>query len=149
MLETLVRLLRLQPGIRVVLMVEELHSLSISDLVSAGVCGVLLPRDLQPRLLGALDDVNNGGLPISSFLTRKLVRDLKSSSLWRPELSALTPRERECLGHLATGDLYKEIADKMGVGIETVRTHVSKIYSKLDVRTRTEAAVRFLSVVQG
>ncbi|RYD69878.1 MAG: response regulator transcription factor, partial [Verrucomicrobiaceae bacterium] len=51
---------------------------------------------------------------------------------------------KEVLGLLAEGCLYKEIAEKLEIGHETVRTHVQRIYQKLQVRTRTEAVVRFL-----
>jgi RNA polymerase sigma factor (sigma-70 family) len=56
----------------------------------------------------------------------------------------LSPREREVLDCLAQGFLYKEIAEKLGIGYETVHTYIRRIYEKLQVRTRTEAVAKFL-----
>lgn len=58
--------------------------------------------------------------------------------------AALSPREKEVLGLLAEGCRYQEIAGNLGIGFETVRTHLQHIYQKLEVRTRTEAVVWFL-----
>jgi DNA-binding NarL/FixJ family response regulator len=56
----------------------------------------------------------------------------------------LTPREKQILELLVKGGLYKEIAWDLGIGVETVRTHLHNIYAKLHVRTRTEAVVKYL-----
>ena len=58
--------------------------------------------------------------------------------------TGLSPREKEVHGLIAEGCLDKEIAEKLEIGYETVRTHLRRIFQKLDVRTRTEAAVRFV-----
>jgi len=60
------------------------------------------------------------------------------------EVSTLTRRERETLELLAEGFLYKEIAGKLGISMETVREYVRNIYTKLHVNSRTEAVVKFL-----
>jgi DNA-binding NarL/FixJ family response regulator len=57
----------------------------------------------------------------------------------------LTRREQEVLELLASGFLYKEISDELGITLPTVKSHLSQIYGKLRVRTRTEATVRFLA----
>ena len=54
------------------------------------------------------------------------------------------PVRRRILELLATGCLYKEIGDKLGISFSTVRAHLRKIYEKLHVQSRTEATVRFL-----
>ena len=59
-------------------------------------------------------------------------------------LAVLTAREREVLESLATGSLYKEIAKRLGMSFDTVRTHLRKIYEKLHVHSRTEAVVKYL-----
>jgi two-component system NarL family response regulator len=60
------------------------------------------------------------------------------------DAASLTPREREIVEALALGCQYKEIADRLGIGISTVRTHLQHIYEKLQVSNRTEAVVKFL-----
>jgi DNA-binding NarL/FixJ family response regulator len=58
--------------------------------------------------------------------------------------ASLTVREREILQGLSGGFAYKEIADRCGISVGTVRTHVEHIYQKLQVRNRTEAVVKYL-----
>jgi DNA-binding CsgD family transcriptional regulator len=55
----------------------------------------------------------------------------------------LTPRERQVLQLLVAGDLYKEIADHLGVSVTTVNAHVRSIYVKLQVRSRGQAVAKF------
>jgi DNA-binding CsgD family transcriptional regulator len=60
------------------------------------------------------------------------------------EISELSDREQQVLDLLAQGLIYKEIADKLNIGYETVHTYIRRIYEKLQVRTRTEAVAKFL-----
>ena len=57
----------------------------------------------------------------------------------------LTGRESEVLDCLAKGMRYKEIAEELYVNIETVRTHLRKVYEKLQVRSATEAVIKYLN----
>jgi DNA-binding NarL/FixJ family response regulator len=59
-------------------------------------------------------------------------------------VAKLTPGEREFLEQLARGYAYKEIADRMDISIDTVRSYVRTVYEKLHVHSRTEAVVKFL-----
>ncbi len=58
-----------------------------------------------------------------------------------PAVEKLSPREYEVLSLLAKGCLYKTIADQLGIGLGTVRTHQRRIYEKLHVQSRTEATI--------
>jgi DNA-binding NarL/FixJ family response regulator len=60
------------------------------------------------------------------------------------DISELSEREQQVLDLLAQGLIYKEIADKLNIGYETVHTYIRRIYEKLQVRTRTEAVAKFL-----
>jgi DNA-binding NarL/FixJ family response regulator len=60
------------------------------------------------------------------------------------ELEQLTQWEQEILKLLAKGYMYKEIADHLGVSMSTVRTHISAVYEKLHVHSRTEAAMKLV-----
>jgi DNA-binding CsgD family transcriptional regulator len=59
-------------------------------------------------------------------------------------VSRLAPGEREFLDQLANGYAYKEIADRMKISIDTVRSYVRTVYEKLHVHSRTEAVVKYL-----
>ena len=82
---------------------------------------------------------------MSSHIAQKVVRHFRQPSPEpaKAETEGLSPRERETLNLLASGFVYKEIADKMGIGSETVRTYVKNICKKLHVRSRLEAVARF------
>lgn len=112
--------------------------------LSAGANGYLVKRDIPKKLLAALREMLSGGAPMSSHIARRVVSYFQKKPAAQAEQTALSPREKEVLGLLAEGCLYKEIAEKLGIGHETVRTHVQRIYQKLQVRTRTEAVLRFL-----
>jgi DNA-binding NarL/FixJ family response regulator len=71
-----------------------------------------------------------------------MIQNLRAKSISRWE--GLTEREHEVLAALAQGSLYKQIAESLGISIDTVRKHVQRIYDKLHVRSKTEAAVKFL-----
>ena len=58
-------------------------------------------------------------------------------------MAKLTPREHEILELLAKGYLYKEIVERLGISMSTVRTHLQHIYDKLHVQSRTEATAKF------
>jgi DNA-binding NarL/FixJ family response regulator len=81
---------------------------------------------------------------MSSHIARKVVQYFHHLGPSRNETENLSPREQEILEMLANADLYKEIAEKLNIGVTTVRTHIQHIYQKLHVRTRTEAVAKYL-----
>ena len=82
---------------------------------------------------------------MSSHIARKVVRHFRQNDPEpaKEETHALAPREREVLNLLASGFVYKEIADQLGIGTETVKTYVKNICKKLHVRNRLEAVARY------
>jgi len=95
-------------------------------------------------LLEAIKDVFEGGAPMSPQLARRVVQFFSKPSPESASLAKLTPAEREFLDQLANGYAYKEIADRMGISIDTVRSYVRTVYEKLHVHSRTEAVVKYL-----
>lgn len=116
----------------------------IFDALAAGASGYLLKRDVPSRLMESLDDLLAGGSPMSSAIARKVVQHFQKAPVVKNDEHNLTPREKQILDLLVKGNLYKEIAWDLGIGVETVRTHLHNIYTKLQVRTRTEAVVKYL-----
>lgn len=117
--------------------------------LAAGATGYLVKRTSAARLISAIIELHAGESPMSGHIARKLVESLgrepatPTTSLAYSR-SQLTQREREVLGCLAEGCLYKEVAERLGMTIHTVRTHIRSIYEKLQVRSRTEAVMKFL-----
>ena len=103
----------------------------------AGASGYLLKRTASARLLDAIRDVHAGGSPMTPQLARRVVQYFSQPG--DSSVSNLTPGEREFLDQLAKGYAYKEIADRMSISIDTVRSYVRTVYEKLHVHSRTEA----------
>lgn len=104
----------------------------------AGATGYLTKTTQPSKLLDAINEVYKGGSPMSSHIARKVVSCFHETEK-NTELEKLSAREREILDFLAQGLRYKEIADRLFVSTETVRTHIRNIYHKLQVNSRTEA----------
>ena len=132
------------PAVLVLMVTVYDNNERIFDALAAGASGYLLKRDIPTKLMEALDDLLAGGSPMSSAIARKVVQHFQKPAPTRNEDHNLTPRERQILEQLAKGSLYKEIAWDLGIGFETVRSHIDNIYKKLHVRSRTEAVVKFL-----
>lgn len=112
--------------------------------LQAGASGYLLKRTAPSQLLAAIREVHAGGSPMTPQIARRVVQYFQFSQRAESELDALTPRERVFLEHLAQGYRYKEITERMGISMDTVRSYVRTIYEKLHVHSRTEAVVKYL-----
>lgn len=116
---------------------------SLFNSLKAGASGYLLKRTASARLLEAIHDVHAGGSPMTPQLARRLVQFF-SKPAGDASLARLAPGEKEFLDQLAKGYAYKEIADRMNISIDTVRSYVRTVYEKLHVHSRTEAVVKYL-----
>jgi DNA-binding NarL/FixJ family response regulator len=117
---------------------------AIFQSLSAGACGYLLKHTPPVKLLEAIKEVYRGGSPMSGEIARKVVQSFQHNPTKTNTSENLTKREEEILGFLAQGYFYKEIAGLLFISVETVRTHIRNIYEKLQVRTRTEAILKYL-----
>jgi len=111
----------------------------------AGASGYLVKRSVPTELIAAIRQVVEGGSPMSPHIARRVVECFRTQRPEPDETDTLTDRERELLALLARGKHYKEIADHLGISTDTVRSHIRRIYRKLQVHSRTEATVKFLS----
>lgn len=113
----------------------------------AGASGYLVKGLSAERLMEAVRDLRDGGSPMSSSIARKVVKCFREP-VPAGGSESLTLREEEVLKRLASGQRYKEIASALSLSAHTVRTHLRRIYRKLHVRTKAEAA-RAYRKVQG
>jgi DNA-binding NarL/FixJ family response regulator len=132
------------PGVQVLMLTVYEDSDSLFNSLKAGASGYLLKRTASSRLLEAIRDVHAGGSPMTPQLARRVVQHFSQPSEGDPSMARLTPGEREFLSQLANGYAYKEIADRMNISIDTVRSYVRTVYEKLHVHSRTEAVVKYL-----
>ena len=116
----------------------------IFEALSAGATGYLLKRVSPTKLLQAIREVHSGGSPMSSSIARKVVASFQKTSRAGEKQAHLSPREEMVLNCLAKGLTYKQIADQLGISIDTIRTYLRRIYEKLHVQSRTEAVAKYL-----
>lgn len=108
----------------------------------AGATGYIVKSAPAKDMIAAVHDIFAGGSPMSPGIARSVVASFQGGTSPAIQEEQLTAKEREVVDGLASGLMYKEIAEKLGVNISTVRTHVRSIYEKLQVHSRNEAVKR-------
>jgi len=132
------------PSVQVLMLTVYEDSDSLFNSLKAGASGYLLKRTASARLVEAIREVHTGGSPMTPQLARRLVQYFSKPAGNDSRVSNLTAGERDFLDQLAKGYAYKEIADRMSISIDTVRSYVRTVYEKLHVHSRTEAVVKYL-----
>jgi DNA-binding NarL/FixJ family response regulator len=138
------RLKELCPSVQILILTVYEDNERIFGALKAGAAGYLLKRADPADILSAIQDVKQGGAPMSSQIARRVVQSFRENSREPARNEKLSHREEEILQQLSKGYSTKEIADCLSVSTNTVRTHLQHIYEKLHVRSRTEAVVKFL-----
>ena len=142
-IETTARLKQMLPDLLVIMVTVYRDHEKIFDALKAGACGYLLKRSTPDEVRRAIADVRTGGAPMSAEIARRVVEAFHRQSKPAEEAVHLSKRETEILDLLTQGLANKEIADRLGLSIETVRVHLRRIYDKLHVHSRTEAAMKY------
>jgi DNA-binding NarL/FixJ family response regulator len=116
---------------------------NIYNAICAGANGYLLKKNIEQLPL-AITDVMNGGAPMTSSVAKKVLSFVpKNKAEKSSEVENLSPREIEILEYIVKGYSYKMIAGELLIAVETVRSHIKKIYKKLQVNSATEAVYKF------
>jgi len=144
-IECTARLKQLLPSVQIIMVTVYEDTDRIFMALRAGACGYLLKRCTPEELISAIREVRQGGAPMSREIARKVIFSFQEPVATAAEVEGLSPREREILELLASGFPNKQIADRVGLTDGTVRWHLRHVYHKLHVRSRTEAALKFLS----
>lgn len=116
---------------------------SIFRAICAGASGYILKTSSPSDYIEALKDAQNGGAPMTPSIARKVLHIFKKSL--QPAIGedySLTAKEKLVLQQLTAGKSYKMIADELSVSIETIKTHMKNIYTKLHVHSSTEAVAK-------
>ena len=138
-IETVARLKGKNPDVQFLMCTSFDDPQRTFDSLAAGATGYLLKNISPDKLRDAIREIHNGGSPMSPEIARLVVASFGRKPKQNDLLKTLSAREQEVLILLSEGFQYKEIADKLNVSIETIRTHIRNIYEALQVHTRTDA----------
>jgi DNA-binding NarL/FixJ family response regulator len=143
------QLLAAAPGLQVLVLTSVDRDDALLDCIRAGAAGYLLKGIGSDDLLRGLDEALAGGAPMSPTIARRVLSLLRGPVPAAPRAASptpddLSPRELEVLQAVAAGLSDKEVAQKLGTAVSTVKNQLSSIYLKWRVRSRTEAVVRLL-----
>lgn len=114
----------------------------VYNAICAGASGYLLKKNISDKLLTAISDVMQGEVPMSPGLARMVIQNIQQHTPTGEKDYGLTPREKEILKVLSQGNSYKMVAATLNISIDTVRTHIKRIYEKLRVHSQIEAITK-------
>jgi DNA-binding NarL/FixJ family response regulator len=145
------RLKEAYPGLPVIVLTVFEEPATILDAIRAGADGYLLKRSTAPELLAGLRAIAGGGAPLTAAVARSVLELLRQGdggpapgppSPAVPQRLELGEREQEVLRGLVRGGTYAQIADEMGISLDTVRGHIRSVYRKLQVNSAKAAVSR-------
>ena len=144
-IECTARLKAALPGTPIVMLTASDEDEILFLALESGADGYLLKRTKPADLRAAMLDVLSGGAPMTSEIARHVVASFRRRGSGLDPSISLSAREEETLVLLTKGYSNKEIADQLNLSIETVRSHLKNIYTKMHVRSRAEAVAHYMS----
>lgn len=122
------------------------HDEMVFGALQVGACGYINKREGPQGVVKAVKEYAAGGAPMSRAIARRVLGRFKEqASAKTPQFEQLTDHQTNILRMVAEGLLNKEIADRLGVTVETIKQHNVKIYRKLSVNNRAEAVRYYLN----
>lgn len=138
-LEAVRRVRRANPKVKALMLTVHDEEAYVTEAVGAGATGYLLKTVSGPELVRCILAVADGKAMLHPAVTRKLIDEFAEMARSGRGPKKLSPREQEVLQLLAYGKANKEIARDLGIGAQTVKTHISHIFTKLGAADRTGA----------
>ncbi len=136
------QLKQLLPKTHIIMLTVYDDSDRIFRALQMGANGYLLKRSPADEILQAIQDVQHGGAPMSNYIARKVVQSFQKDASGKTAEN-LSKRETDVLSYVAQGYSNKEVAEALGLSVETIHAYLKNIYAKLHVRSRTEAVMKF------
>lgn len=146
-IECVRRLKCIWPEIQIMMLTIYENSDRIFEALAAGASGFLVKNTPPGKLLEAIQDVANGGGPMSSHIARKLIQAFQQTGKNAASMEKLTSREWQVLELLSRGLAYKMMAAELDLSMGTIQTYITRIYKKLHVNCRTEAVMKYSAAV--
>lgn len=116
----------------------------VLDAICAGASGYLLKKHISDKLYTAIHEVLSGGAPLSPGIARLVIENMQQNTAVANRYQ-LTTREKDILQSLSRGNSFKLIAAELAISIDTVRTHIKRIYEKLQVHSQIEAVSKAMN----
>lgn len=116
----------------------------IFEAIREGASGYLLKKTRPTEIIEAIRELYLGGSPMSPSVARKVLQHFQSASPFKENEFSLSVREKEIVFALVDGLSYKKIAEKYYLSVHTVRKHISSIYQKLHVHSKSQAVAKIL-----
>ena len=116
----------------------------IFEAIREGASGYLLKKSRPQEIIDAIRDLHQGGSPMSPSVARRVIQFFQAGPPLKEDDYQLTSREKEILFALVDGLSYKKIADKYYLSVHTIRKHISNIYEKLHVHSKSQAVAKVL-----
>lgn len=132
---------KVNTGIPIIMLTVFDDNQHVFDAICAGASGYLLKKFISTKLFAAIEEVMAGGAPMSPSIARMVLGSVQQKTTAQNPYQ-LTPKEKEVLTSLSKGNSYKLIAAEVGISIDTVRSHIRKIYEKLHVHSQTQAVTK-------
>lgn len=117
----------------------------VYDALYAGANGYLLKQYISDKVVSSIQEVLQGGAPMSPSIARMVIDNMQKPLVKTTSDYQLTSREKEILQLLSKGNSFKIIAADLNISIDTVRTHIKRIYDKLHVRSQIEAVSKAIN----
>ena len=130
------------PAINVLILTSYDDSAKVFAALQSGATGYLLKKTTPAKILEAITEVNEGGAPMNAGIARKVLEFFSEKKNITENQYDLSPREKDVLGCLVNGDSYKMIADHCFISMGTVQSHITNIYKKLQVNSKSEAVAK-------
>ncbi|WP_416866042.1 MAG: response regulator [Imperialibacter sp.] len=142
-IEALKKVRSSNPDLPIIMLTVFDDNIHVLDAISAGASGYLLKKHISTRLFEAVEEVLDGGAPMSPSIARMVIDSMRQKPA--ENNYKLTSREKEILTSLSQGNSYKMIAAEFDISLDTVRTHIKRIYEKLQVHSQTEAVSKAIN----
>lgn len=133
---------KLRPGVDIIMLTTFEESEKIFAALCAGACSYLSKRVSLVTIRDAIVTVHRGGSYMSPSIARKVVEHF--APMPKKEDGPLTSRQQEIVDCIVNGLSYKMAADKLGISLDTVRTHIKHIYQILEINSKGELIKRSL-----
>lgn len=115
---------------------------NVFEAISSGANGYVLKKTPPAKLLEYISEAQSGGAPMTSSIATQVLKMFSSIHNEKGEDYNLSEREKQVLHLLVNGYSYKMISAEMYIAIDTVRSHIKKIYEKLHVNSKSEAVAK-------